>query len=103
MFIVGQELERPQLEVGKLTEALKIDGQLNEPDWAKAPVLNNFLTTEPVEKGTPSYETLVRVMADEKSIVIGVECKDPNPEDIVRFSKIRDADIDEEDHVKIVL
>lgn len=103
VFLIGQEIERPTLEAGKLTETLKIDGQLNESDWAKAPVLNNFLTTEPLEKGTPSFETLVRVLADEKEIVIGVECKDPNPEDIVRFSKIRDADIADEDHVKIVL
>ncbi|NNE03543.1 MAG: carbohydrate binding family 9 domain-containing protein, partial [Eudoraea sp.] len=72
-------------------------------EWYSAPELSNFLTTEPAEKGTPTAATLVRVLANEKSVIIGIECKDPNPDDIVRFSKIRDADIRNEDHVKVVL
>ena len=96
-------MERPSFETGKLLGEIKIDGILDESDWKNAPVLDEFLTTEPIEKGTPSFPTLVRVLTNEKSIIIGIECKDLSPNDIVRFSKIRDADISNEDHVKVVL
>lgn len=96
-------MERPSFETGKLLGEIKIDGLLDESDWKNAPVLDEFLTTEPIEKGIPSFSTFVRVLANEKSIVIGIECKDLSPNDIVRFSKIRDADISNEDHVKVVV
>jgi len=103
IVLFGQSAERPSLKAGKLLGEIKIDGFLNEPDWENAPVLDEFLTTEPSEKGIPSAPTIVRVIANEKSVVIGIECKDPNPDNIVRFSKVRDADISNEDHIKVVL
>ncbi len=102
-LIFGQSLDRPSIKAGKLQDVISIDGLLDEPDWKNAPVLDNFLTTEPVEKGVPSYPTIVKVIANEKSIIIGIECKDSKPEDIVRFSKLRDTDISNEDHIKLVL
>lgn len=103
IVLFGQSAERPSLKAGKLLGEIKIDGLLNEPDWENAPILDEFLTTEPSEKGIPSSPTIVRVIANEKSVVIGIECKDPNPDNIVKFSKVRDADISNEDHVKVVL
>ena len=102
-LLEGQTIERPTLEAGKLTGQIKIDGHLDEVDWESAEILDDFRTTEPVENGTSSNPTIVRVLADEKYLIIGIECLDSNANDIVRFSKIRDADISEEDHVKIVL
>ncbi len=101
--LFGQSTERPSLKAGKLLGEIKIDGLLDESDWQNAPVLDDFLTTEPLEKGVPSSSTLVRVIANAKYVIIGIECKDPNPDDIVRFSKVRDADISNEDHIKVVL
>ena len=102
-LLLGQSNDRPAFEAGKLTGTIKIDGLLDEADWNNAPVLDEFLTTEPIEKGNPSSPTFVRVMANEKAVVIGIECKDSDPNEIVRFSKIRDANISSEDHIKIVL
>ncbi|MCX2719910.1 carbohydrate binding family 9 domain-containing protein [Lentiprolixibacter aurantiacus] len=99
----GQETSRPSLVAGQIREPIQIDGVLSETDWETAPILDNFLTTVPEERGQPSARTVVRVLADERFIVIGVDCQDQRPEDIVRFSKLRDANIREEDHVKIVL
>ena len=102
-FLFSQSKERPSFEAGKLKGEIKIDGVLDEADWKNTPVLDDFRTTEPTEKGIPSSRTIVRVIANEKAVIIGIECKDPSPNEIVRFSKIRDADISNEDHVKIVL
>ena len=51
----------------------------------------------------PSGRTIVRVLADPKALVIGIVCEDPAPDRIVSFSVRRDAELDSEDHVRIVL
>jgi len=103
LSVYAQTPERPSFKAGKLLGEIQIDGMLDESDWQNAPLLDAFLTTEPEEKGTPSSPTTVRVIANEKMVIIGVDCKEPNPVDIVKFSKIRDADISNEDHIKVVL
>ena len=102
-LLFGQDSDRPSIPAGKFQEVIKINGLLDESAWEDAPVLDKFLTTEPEEKGIPSSPTFVRVISDEKAVIFGIECKYSSPNDIVRFSKIRDADISDEDHVRIVL
>ena len=102
-LVFGQTQERPSIEAGQLISEIQIDGHLDEADWQKAPILTQFLTTEPEERGVPSNKTLVQVLANEKSVIIGIQCKDSSPGDIVKFSKLRDADISSEDHVKVVI
>ncbi|MEM7381137.1 MAG: DUF5916 domain-containing protein [Bacteroidota bacterium] len=99
----GQTIDRPEFASGKLTESFNFDGALDEEDWKNAPVLTNLRTTVPEEGGTPSQSTLVQVIANARNVVVGVTCNDSNPEGIVRFSKLRDTDISEEDHVKVVI
>ncbi|MEO0570060.1 MAG: DUF5916 domain-containing protein [Bacteroidota bacterium] len=99
----GQTFERPSFASGKLTGSLDFDGALNEVDWKNAPVLSSLTTTVPEEGGTPSQSTLVQVITDSRNVIIGVTCNDTNPDGIIRFSKLRDADISEEDHVKVVI
>ncbi len=99
----AQETERPQIAAGRIDGEIRLDGLLDEPSWQSAQVLDDFLTVVPVEKGQPSAKTLVRVLTDDRFVVIGIDCQGQKPEDIIRFSKLRDADIDEEDHVRIVM
>ncbi len=100
---VGQATDRPQFKAGTLQSEIIVDGILDEEDWQNAPVLEEFRMVVPEEQGTPSYPTRVRVLANARTVVIGIHCSDPEPDKIVRFSKIRDADVSEEDHVKVVL
>lgn len=101
--VLGQTDQRPEFASGKLTQPLDFDGALHEEDWKNAPVLTNLKTTVPEEGGTPSQTTLVQVIADARAVVIGITCNDTDPNGIIRFSKLRDADISEEDHVKVVI
>ena len=102
-FTLGQTSDRPSLKVGKIEGEVKIDGLLTDSSWGNTAVLSELLTTEPVEKGKPSFPTYIRVIADEKSIIIGIDCKDSSPNEIVSFAKIRDADVSSEDHIKLVI
>jgi Domain of unknown function (DUF5916)/Carbohydrate family 9 binding domain-like len=99
----AQEPARPSLAVGTLKEEIRMDGRLEEADWQNAPFTDALRTTVPVENGEPSARTEVRVLASEKNLVIGIRCADEDPAGIVRFAKLRDADLENEDHVRIVL
>ncbi len=95
--------ERPFHQAGKVTDAIKLNGELSEQSWQKAPVLTGLTTTVPVEGGRPSNKTEVRILAEPKNLYIGIICYDASPNKIVSFSKLRDANLSNEDHVRIVL
>jgi len=93
----------PTLRAGSLTSTLTIDGRLNEPAWASAESTDAFRQTDPVEGAPPTARTVVRVLADTRALVIGIVCEEPDPSGIVSFSVRRDADLESEDHVRVVL
>jgi hypothetical protein len=93
----------PTLRAGPLPDVLRIDGILDEPAWEQAESTDALLTTEPVEGGTPTGRTVVRVLAGPRGLAFGIWCQDPEPERVVTFTKERDGALESEDHVKIVL
>jgi len=93
----------PELRIGMLSEAIHLDGILDEPAWTAAPAIDDLTMSEPRAGGRPSARTRIRVLADARTIVIGIVCEDPEPSRIVSFTKQRDAVLDSEDHVKVVL
>lgn len=99
----GRRLDRPTVAVGSTTGNVHLDGVLDEPGWQTAELIDHLTMIEPLEGGQLQAETQVRILADAGSIVIGVEAEDPDPNGIVSFSKVRDPELQNEDHVKIVL
>jgi hypothetical protein len=94
---------RPALVAGRVTGAIRLDGRLDEAAWAEAPRIATLTMTEPIEGGVPSCTTTVWVLADEGALVIGVLAADYDPARITSFAIARDARLDNEDHVQIVL
>ena len=80
-----------------------LDGVLNEEVWAEAEAIGNLTMIEPQEGGVPVGKTIVKVLANPTEIIIGILCNDPDPSGIVSNSKARDAELDDEDHITIVL
>ncbi len=95
--------ERPSLQAAPLPSDLVLDGILSEAAWAEAESIENLTTVEPEEGGAPAGRTTVKVLANAKEIVFGVVCEDAEPAGIVSFSKARDSELDEEDHILVVL
>lgn len=100
--LFGQDASPPALRVGAAGDTLTIDGLLREPAWATADLIDAFTQTEPSEGAPATFRTTVRVLATEGALVIGVVCDD-EPNGIVSFSVTRDATLQAEDHVRIVL
>ncbi len=94
---------RPTFRVGDLPAELNLDGRLDEPIWLTAPAIPHLTMTEPVEGGDLVGTTVVRVLADSRTIVIGIVCSDPEPSRIVSYSKARDSELRGEDHIKFIL
>ena len=95
--------QRPSVKCGIVTGEIAIDGLLDEPEWALAEQITQLRTTEPVQGAMPSGTTSFSVLAAPKFLVIGVQCSYADPQRIVSFSKLRDARLNNEDHVRIVI
>ena len=54
---------------------VKIDGNLDEPDWKKADTVSGFKLTN--NTGFAKNQTYVRVFHEEENIYFGVECMEP--------------------------
>jgi hypothetical protein len=93
----------PRVRATVFTEHLTIDGVLNEPAWAVAESVDQFLQADPVEGAPATLRTVVRALARTDAIVVGIVCEDPEPEGIVSFSVRRDAPLTSEDHIRIVV
>lgn len=101
--LAAQTDERPRLRAGALGPAHRMDGRLDEPEWAGAAVASDPVMVEPREGEPASGRTLVRVLAGPKALVFGIRCEDDDASGIVSFTKERDGDLENEDHVVIVL
>ena len=96
--------QRPSLRMAVVPKLeVQLDGVLSEPAWSDAETITKLITVEPQEGGVPAGKTIVKVLANATELVIGVLCNDPDPTGIVSFSKARDSELDDEDHVLIVL
>ena len=103
LLALAQESSAPSLRAGSGAETVNLDGNLNEEAWRAAPISDALVQVEPLEGGVPSVRTTVRVLASRDALVIGITCEDPQPDGIVSFSVRRDAPLDQEDHVRLVL
>ena len=65
------------LAAGPASAAIKVDGQLDEPEWARARVFNDFRVTQPYTLGSPRHPTEVRLLGTPEGIVIGFRCVQP--------------------------
>ena len=52
-------------------ERIRVDGRLDEPVWAEAPPINDFVQKEPVEGVLPTERTEVRFVYDERALYVG--------------------------------
>jgi len=85
------------------TEAPKIDGDLSDPVWAKAAVLDDFRQVEP-DTGQPASErTVLKILYDESNLYFGVYLYDDEPDKIQVRSMTRDGPVFAEDQFRIIL
>ncbi len=84
-FITAQESEddnfpppdQPaEIVVSRTKGEIKVDGSLDESDWDRALITDDFFRREPRQGGDIKYKTEVRFLYDDKNLYIGAFCLD---------------------------
>ena len=82
-------LENPILEINRVHNAIKIDGNLTELEWGKAKGTDYFLEIEPGENIIPAEKTEVKVTYDDQNLYVAFWAY-AHPEDIRASYQNRD-------------
>lgn len=90
-----------QIHVSRISEAVKIDGEINEPAWIKAQVINNFWQKYPDDKNKALQQTEVRALYDDKYLYFSFKVYDSGKAFIQSLK--RDVGHDGNDCVAIIL
>ena len=69
---------------------IRIDGVLDEADWANADALGNFKAGGHTPAGTKVEQSVVRVVYDPEALYISVECLEPTPEKMIAADRLED-------------
>jgi hypothetical protein len=83
------------------SEAPKIDGDISDAVWAKAPAISEFYQLEPKEGVLADERTVVRVLYDDDNLYFAIQADDPAP--VTARIKQRDGGIDSDDIIRIYL
>ena len=84
-------------------EAPIIDGDLSDPVWAKATVIDKFVQKQPNPGTEPTERTVLRILYDENNLYFAVYNYDSTPDAIVARSMQRDGPLYTADSIVIQL
>jgi Domain of unknown function (DUF5916)/Carbohydrate family 9 binding domain-like len=70
--------EQFQVNIGKTSSPLKIDGILDEADWQRAGIAKDFFMKWPNDEGRPKRQTEVRICYDQQFLYLGIKAMDTN-------------------------
>lgn len=82
---------------------IRLDGVLDEAEYAQADSIWEFRQKEPVEGGVPSERTVVRLLATPKGLVVAWWVYDRAIDGIVRTQLRRDAELRSDDYVSLMV
>ncbi|MCY4572425.1 MAG: carbohydrate binding family 9 domain-containing protein, partial [Gemmatimonadetes bacterium] len=82
--------------------AIDLDGRILEDIWQSATPITDFMQQEPVEGGTPSERTEIRVIFDTDHLYIGAILYD-DPDGILAYQRQRDAGLNTDDRFMWIL
>jgi hypothetical protein len=89
--------------VTSVTEAITIDGVLDEPIWNAAPRIGDLIQRQPAQGRPPTERTDVTLLYDRDYLYVGVVSYDSEPRRIIGTQMARDASLSADDRVEIVL
>ena len=81
---------------------IQLDGSIDEAVWRQAIPITDFTQQEPVEGGTPSEPTEIRVVFDAEALYIGAILYD-DPDGIIALQKRRDGYLSTDDRFMWIL
>lgn len=95
----------PRMEAVRIdqSEAPAIDGDLSDPAWAKAATTEAFYQVEPSQGAAPTERTRAYLMYDRETLYVGFHLYDSEPDKITAKLMARDAQLRNEDSIRVML
>lgn len=78
-LVVGEVVAAETLEVPEVVGSFRIDGVLDEPQWAQALVLPLPFEIEPGDNTPAPVRTTCFLLSTPRALVVGFRAEDPNP------------------------
>src|SRR5262245_36142584 len=93
----------PTQSLSRTGAEIKIDGDLTDPGWKDALVVDRFYETSPGNNTEPATKTTAYITYDSDSFYIGILAEDPDPKRIKAPFVERDQVIGTDDNIAIFL
>lgn len=75
----------------RTTDAPRIDGKLDDEVWKPANIISDFVMNRPVEGGTVTQRTEVKIIYDNNAVYVGAMLFDTAPDSILHELGLRDG------------
>jgi hypothetical protein len=95
--------QSPKAQAFSISERMRVDGKLDELAWKSAVPIGDLVQVLPKEGESPSEKTEVRVLVSKDSIFFGITCFDRSPASIISTQLTRDAELEVDDNVSVVI
>jgi hypothetical protein len=93
----------PPVQVRPAAGEIRLDGEVADPGWQGAAVIDEFWDTRPGDNTPPKVKTTAWVTYDDRHLYIAVRCEDPEPRRIRAPFVERDDVVGTDDNVAIFL
>ncbi|MCP5105471.1 MAG: carbohydrate binding family 9 domain-containing protein, partial [bacterium] len=107
LFLMGVQYaqkSRPDtIRALAIDNPVKLDGRLDDPQWARAKPIVNFTQRELNEGSPATEETRVAILYTKKHLFVGVWCFDAAPSKIIAQELKRDFDFGKEDNFEMII
>ena len=87
----------------RTVQIVKIDGELNEPDWQNAEPISQFIQVVPDEGKRITQPTEARILYDKQNLYFGFTCFDSDMSKLVANDMRRDGHLYRDDNVFVLL
>lgn len=102
--------QQPPPTVGKrsavvtaISSEIVVDGALDEAPWRRAPKIGDLVQRIPRAGARPTERTEVTLLYDKNNLYIGVMCYDSEPRRVLASQMARDARLNPDDRLSIIL
>ncbi len=89
--ITAAEVEKPEYNIPRITEAPVIDGDLSDAIWQQAKQVSLRYNTFPHDSTPAEVETTAYIAEDGEYLYVAFDARDPEPENIRAFYRQRDG------------
>jgi hypothetical protein len=89
--------------VTRTSATIAVDGVLDEPAWSAAPTIGDLIQRQPNTGEPPTERTDVTLLYDDDNLYVGVFAYDSEPDRVIGTQMARDAALNSDDRVEILL